>query len=207
VTIVAACGVEPVASPGRVLPGGVHPVDAETGGLRLEPFDGDGAAARRDPNVLFPLERLREIERRGAIGGCSDVHFVGSDDPRRLAPGRAAGAIADALADRRVDSVLCCGCGGGGAFLACVLAREIEDRGFSTVAVVGPLRAAQRLRPPRALFVPSRSTRLFGDPGEKALQSDILLFALRRLEAAQRPGDIARFTRRMGPTGARGPDD
>jgi len=50
------------------------PSDVDTGELRTSHFAYDQTAARRDPNVVFPIEPLRALVKEGALGGlCDDV--------------------------------------------------------------------------------------------------------------------------------------
>jgi D-proline reductase (dithiol) PrdB len=66
----------------------------------------DRRDAIRDPNLVFPLERLLELERESVIGHVADVHygFGFTDDPRDLlAPGRKVGSF---LAQAEVDLVV-----------------------------------------------------------------------------------------------------
>ncbi len=56
----------------------------------------DRRDAIRDPNLVFPLERLLELEAEGVIGHVAEVHFGFGfvQDPRDLsAPGREVGAL------------------------------------------------------------------------------------------------------------------
>jgi D-proline reductase (dithiol) PrdB len=62
--------------------------------------------AARDINLVFPLERLLELEQEGIIGRVADVHYgLGfTDDPRELiAPGRKIGSL---LKQEGVDMAL-----------------------------------------------------------------------------------------------------
>ena len=47
----------------------------------------DRSGYQQDPNVVFPLERLRELENRGEIGSVAKWHysFMGATDPTRMA--------------------------------------------------------------------------------------------------------------------------
>lgn len=65
---------------------------------RSESFDHSGIA--RDPNLAFPLERLRELARAGRIGSLAPRHlsFMGSI----LAPGRLVKRTAPEAASRLV---------------------------------------------------------------------------------------------------------
>jgi len=86
------------------------PADADVSTLidthRSESFD--HAGVRSDPNLAFPIDRLRELAEEGAIGSVNHRHFsfMGSI----TAPGRlmadTAPAVAAALAADAVDAVL-----------------------------------------------------------------------------------------------------
>lgn len=58
------------------------------------------------------------------------------------------------------------------------LAHYIEDEGIATVVVALLREHAEKMRPPRALFVPFQLGRPFGSPGDVPLQSDVLSAAL-----------------------------
>jgi len=86
------------------------PADASPARLidahRSQAFDHEGM--RRDPNLAFPLERIRELAEEGTIGSVNDRHlsFMGSI----TAPGRlvrkSAPQAAGILADDGVDAAL-----------------------------------------------------------------------------------------------------
>lgn len=86
------------------------PADAPAGSLedhhRSESYDHTGL--RSDPNVAFPLDRVRELARDGRIGSVAPRHlsFMGSV----TAPGRLvrdhAPAAAEILVADRVDAAL-----------------------------------------------------------------------------------------------------
>jgi len=62
------------------------PVDTPAGYLRVRHGGYDVRGAQTDPNVLFPLERLRELQQEGVIGALAeDVYsFVGATSQTRL---------------------------------------------------------------------------------------------------------------------------
>ena len=66
----------------------------------------DRAGFQRDPNVVFPLERLREMAADGEIGGVAETHYsvMGSTDPAGMQ--EAADQIAGQLRQERIDAVL-----------------------------------------------------------------------------------------------------
>lgn len=86
------------------------PVDASLASLGIahksDSFDHAGIEA--DKNLALPLDRLREMEADGEIGGLARTHysFMGSlTSPRRLIA-ESAPAVAELLRQRAVDAVL-----------------------------------------------------------------------------------------------------
>jgi D-proline reductase (dithiol) PrdB len=67
-------------------------------------FDRNGW--QRDINVVFPIDRLRDLAAAGEIGGVADTHYtvMGSTDPAAMA--NAVEQIAGQLRQERIDSVL-----------------------------------------------------------------------------------------------------
>ncbi len=62
----------------------------------------DRSGYQRDVNVVFPIERLRELADAGAIAGVADTHFsvMGSTDPAAMEE------AADRMAERfRADGI------------------------------------------------------------------------------------------------------
>jgi D-proline reductase (dithiol) PrdB len=66
----------------------------------------DRAGFQRDLNVVYPIDRLRELATEGVIGGVAETHFtvMGSTDPAGMTT--AADQIAGQLRQERIDSVL-----------------------------------------------------------------------------------------------------
>lgn len=73
------------------------------------------------------------------------------------------------------------------------LGHYIEEAGIPTVAIALIRPQAERTRPPRALWVPFELGRPFGPPSDKAFQKQVMLAALRLLEAAAGPMLLADF--------------
>ena len=63
-----------------------------------------------------------------------------------------------------------------------LVAAELERRGVSTVAIQLLRSVAERVRPPRALFVPFRHGYPLGEPDAPARQHAVIEAALRMLE-------------------------
>ena len=64
----------------------------------------------------------------------------------------------------------------------CLVAAELERQGIATVVIQLLREVAERVRPPRALFVPFRHGYPLDAPGEPARQHAVLKAALRLLE-------------------------
>jgi hypothetical protein len=64
----------------------------------------------------------------------------------------------------------------------CLVAAELERQGVATVAIQLLREVAERVRPPRALFVPFRHGYPLGKPNEPQVQHAVLNAALRLLE-------------------------
>ncbi len=86
------------------------PADAEPGELvmsHLSPnFDRTGF--QQDINVVFPIDRLRELEAAGEIGSVARYHysFMGGSDPEAMEP--YVPELANLLRGDEVDTVLLC---------------------------------------------------------------------------------------------------
>jgi D-proline reductase (dithiol) PrdB len=87
----------------RVLPGDVAAADLVMSHVSVN-FDRTGF--RDDPNVAFPIDRLREMASTGEVGELADFHyaFMGATDPGAMQD--AAGQVAGLLRKDRVDAVL-----------------------------------------------------------------------------------------------------
>ena len=66
----------------------------------------DRTGFQRDVNVVYPIDRLRELAAEGVIGGVAETHFtvMGSTDPAGMT--EAADQIAGQLRQERIDAVL-----------------------------------------------------------------------------------------------------
>ncbi len=73
----------PGANDFRVLPGDLDFADLQLNHVSVN-FDRSGF--QQDANVVFPLERLRELESSGEIGSVAAWHysFMGATDPEKM---------------------------------------------------------------------------------------------------------------------------
>lgn len=76
----------------------------------------------------------------------------------------------------------------------CLVAAELERQGISTVAIQLLREVAERVRPPRALWVPFRHGYPLDAPGQPQRQHAVIDAALKLLEnATQTPPLLADF--------------
>jgi D-proline reductase (dithiol) PrdB len=87
----------------RVIPGEVKANDLVMSHVSTN-FDRTGF--QQDLNVLFPLDRLREMAEQGEIGSVADYHysFMGATEPEKMEP--AARNLASLMKDDGVNVVL-----------------------------------------------------------------------------------------------------
>jgi len=87
----------------RVIPGDVKAKDLVMTHISTN-FDRTGF--QQDWNLVFPLDRLHELAREGAIGSVADYHysFMGAADPAKMEP--AARNLASLLKGDGVDGAL-----------------------------------------------------------------------------------------------------
>jgi D-proline reductase (dithiol) PrdB len=82
--------------------------DTPTGDLLIShvSINFDRAGWQRDVNVVFPIDRLREMAASGEIGGVAPTHYtvMGSTDPAAMEA--AVDQIEGQLRQERIDSIL-----------------------------------------------------------------------------------------------------
>jgi D-proline reductase (dithiol) PrdB len=86
----------------------VVPSDVDVADLRTTHFAYDLTDARRDPNVVFPIEPLRDLVEAGELGGLGPnaYAFMGGIYSSRRVRDQLAPAIADRIVADQVDLVL-----------------------------------------------------------------------------------------------------
>ncbi len=86
----------------RVIPG-----DAATSDLRIAHQHYDHTDADRDPNIMLPLDRARELVASGFLAGVNDKHYsLGYAQDLRVIYDQVAPEIAEALYQSKTDVVL-----------------------------------------------------------------------------------------------------
>jgi hypothetical protein len=71
----------------------------------------------------------------------------------------------------------------------CLLAAEIERRGIATVCLILLREVAEKVRPPRALFVPFPHGFPLGAPNDAHMQREVMMHALAMLDR-EGPGPL-----------------
>jgi D-proline reductase (dithiol) PrdB len=84
------------------------PTDVRTKDLRTTHFAYDMTDARNDPNVVFPIDTLRNLVGEGIIGELSDhfLTFMGGINSARRVRDDLAPRLTDQLLSEKVDAVL-----------------------------------------------------------------------------------------------------
>jgi D-proline reductase (dithiol) PrdB len=171
----------------RVIPG-----DVDSSQLAISHAHYDHADADRDVNLVFPIDRLRELAEAGQIGGVADKHYsLGYSANLREMYENVCSSVADAVERSRTDAVLLtAGCPNVCHRTVVAVAREIEMRGLPTVVLTVSPEATRLMGPPRALFPGFTPGHATGLPYRPDLQRHIVLDALGLLVTPMEPGQI-----------------
>lgn len=168
------------------------PADANPKTLRPSHPSPIRRPGRIDVNVVHPYERLAELVDDGVVGSATDAHLsiLGAIKllvplatelgPKMAAEARSAGADVVMLVP------LCPAC----HQTIGILARVLEAEGLTTVSVTGARSITERVRPPRAAFLNYPLGYSLGRPNEPGEQREIVVAALRLVEADLPPGSI-----------------
>ncbi len=168
VALVSATGVYgqnqepfPTVDPGdisyRIIDG-----PTETSTLRIAHHHYDHSEADADPNIVFPLDTLRELVHEGVIAHVNDKHYCyGFTTRLRELYETTFPEIADKIERSKTKLVLLtAGCPETCHRTIANLAREIEARGVPTLIISASPAATESVRPPRAMtFDGSRPAR------------------------------------------------
>jgi D-proline reductase (dithiol) PrdB len=201
VTLATATGIYaadqepfPAEDPGdatyRIIPG-----DAEVESLRIVHGHYDHSEADSDPNIVFPLQTLRELAEEGFIGGVNDKHYsYGFTTKLRELYETTFPEIADLIERSRTRLVvLTAGCPETCHRSVANLAREIEARGVPTLIISASPAATESIRPPRGMtFDQAVIGRIVGRAGEREMHKKVLKAALSMVTGDMPPGKVVR---------------
>lgn len=188
--------------------------DVATADLMITHEHYDHTDADRDANVVFPIDRLRELVDEGFIGGIARKHvgYMGYTMRLKEMYEQTAPAIADEI-DRgsRADLVvLTGGCPNVCHRTVVAVQREIEMRGIPTVLITVSPEVSAQMRPPRALYPNGfKIGHSLGKPEMPDLQRQVLRDALSLFTQNTKPGkfetfDYAEYGEYHEPTKTRG---
>ena len=199
VTLVSATGVYalgqepfPTEDPGDV---SYRPIGAaaQTSTLRIAHHHYDHSEADADPNIVFPLDTLRELAGEGVIAGINDTHYsYGFTTRLRELYEQTFPEIADQVERSRTKIVLLtAGCPETCHRSIANLAREIESRGVPTLIITASPAATESVRPPRAMtFEGCEIGRIIGRAGQRPFHHRVVQAALEMLTHDTPPGKV-----------------
>ncbi len=167
------------------------PSDTPIGDLEISHRHFNSSILENDLNPVFPIERLRELQAEGKIGGPTEkhisvfgFHLLQSRIKREIAPRIA--EIADAEE------------AGAALFLAgCIVCHRtaqgiqhvVEDYGIPTVMITQHPAVTRMGHPPRALYpMGFRPGHAAGLPNQPELQKQVIMDALKLLTTLEEPG-------------------
>lgn len=199
VTLVSATGVLvpgqepfPEEDPGdityRVIDG-----STETSALRITHHHYDHSEADKDPNIVYPLDTLRELASEGVIASINDKHYsYGFTTRLRELYEITFPDLADKIERSRTKLVvLTAGCPETCHRTIGNLAREIEARGVPTVIISASPAATESVRPPRAMtWDGSEIGRIVGRAGDRPGHKRVVRAALEMFTRDTPPGKV-----------------
>lgn len=199
VTLVTATGVYaadqeafPTVDPGdvtyRIIEGGT-----EASSLRIAHHHYDHSEADADPNIVFPIDTLRELAAAGVIGAVNDKHYsYGFTTRLKELYETTFPEIADKVERSKTKLVLLtAGCPETCHRSIGNLAREIEARGVPTLIISASPAATESVRPPRAMtFDGSEIGRIVGRAGDRESHKRVVQAALEMFTHDMPPGRV-----------------
>ncbi len=199
VTLVSATGVYlpdqeafPTEDPGdvtyRVIPG-----DTDAATLKIAHHHYDHSEADADPNIVFPIDSLRQLAGAGLIGAVNDKHYsYGFTTRLKELYETVFPEIADKVERSKTKLVLLtAGCPETCHRSIGNLAREIESRGIPTLIISASPAATESVRPPRAMtFDGSDIGRIVGRAGQREFHTKVVHAALECFTHDMPPGRV-----------------
>ncbi len=182
----------PTEDPGdvtyRVIPGAT-----ESSNLRIAHHHYDHSEADADPNIVFPIDTLRELAAEGFIAAVNDNHYsYGFTTRLKELYEKTFPEIADKVERSKTKLVLLtAGCPETCHRSIGNLARKIEARGLPTLIISASPAATESVRPPRAMtFDGSEIGRVVGRAGERDFHKRVLKAALEMFTHDTPPGKV-----------------
>lgn len=167
----------------------------ETSALRIAHHHYDHSEADADPDIVFPLDTLRDLVAEGFIAAVNDKHFsYGFTTRLRELYEQTFPEIADKVERSKTKLVLLtAGCPETCHRTIANLAREIEARGVPTLIITASPAATEAVRPPRAMtFDGSEIGRVIGRAGQGDFHRKVVRAALEMFTHDTPPGKVVR---------------
>lgn len=148
----------------------------------------DRSGFQEDINVVFPVDRFKELESEGVIGRLADVNysFMGGG----MLPDVYEANVRDLAKVLKADGVdaalivpVCPNC----SRTVCGIAHYLESEGIQTAGIALFREIAETMKPPRILWVSFPLGRPLGKPSDAAFQTEVIKRALQLLDAEQGP--------------------
>jgi len=171
----------------------VIPHDADLAAARIVHGHYDHSEADADPNIVFPLETLRELVAEGVIGAVNDKHYsFGFTTRLKELYEIAYPEVADRIERSKTKLVLLtAGCPETCHRAVGNLAREIESRGIPTIIISASPAATESVRPPRAMTWEGAAIgRIVGRAGDRAQHKQVVRAALQMFTHDTPPGKV-----------------
>ena len=148
----------------------------------------DRSGFQEDINVVFPVDRFKELESEGVIGRLADVNysFMGGGMLPDVYEANVRG-LAQLLKADGVDAAfivpVCPNC----SRTVCGISYYLESEGIQTAGIALFREIAETMQPPRILWVSFPLGRPLGKPSDAAFQTEVIKHALGLLDAEQGP--------------------
>jgi D-proline reductase (dithiol) PrdB len=171
----------------------IIPAATETSTLRIAHHHYDHSEADADPNIVFPLDSLRELANEGVIAAVNDNHYsYGFTTRLKELYETTFPEIADKVERSKTKLVLLtAGCPETCHRSIGNLAREIEARGVPTLIISASPAATESVRPPRGMtFEGCDIGRIVGRAGERAFHRNVVKAALEMFTHDSPPGRV-----------------
>ena len=148
----------------------------------------DRSGFQEDINVVFPIDRFKELEAAGVIGSVADINysFMGGG----LLPSVYEDNVRDLATRLKADGVdaafivpVCPNC----SRTVCGISYYLESEGIQTTGIALFREIAQSMKPPRILWVSFPLGRPLGKPGDAAFQTEVIVHTLALLDATEGP--------------------
>lgn len=171
----------------------VIPAATEASSLKIAHHHYDHSEADADPNIVYPIDTLRELVSEGVIAAVNDNNYsYGFTTRLRELYEQTFPEIADKIERSKAKVVLLtAGCPETCHRSIANLAREIEARGIPTLIISASPAATESVKPPRAMtFEGTAIGRVVGRAGDREAHKRVVRAALEMFVHDTPPGKV-----------------